>query len=61
MATSHNLHFLSDSRFEAATRRAVRAEGFDYGIPLRSHQAIWCADKAMKLPVNSTFIELGTG
>ena len=61
MASAHNLHFLSDRRFKAATQRAVRAGGFDYGIPLRLHQAIWCADKAMKLPPDSIFVELGTG
>jgi len=61
MATEHILHFLGDSRFVEATKRAVQAGGFDYGIPLRLHQAIWCADKAMKLPAHSIFVELGTG
>ena len=61
MATAHNLHFFNDDRFKSALQRAVRAGGFDYGIPLRLHQAIWCVDKAMKLPADSIFIELGTG
>ena len=61
MATVHNLSFLEDGRFKAASDRAVRAGGFNYDIPLRLHQAIWCADKAMKLPEESIFVELGTG
>ncbi len=60
-ATSHNLGFLSDPRFIVASKRAIQAGGFDYGIPLRIHQAIWCADKAIKLPPDSVFVELGTG
>ena len=61
MATAHNLHFFGDDRFKAASQRAVLAGGFDYDIPLRLHQAIWCADKALKLPHDSVFVELGTG
>lgn len=61
MASAHNLSFLSDPRFIVASERAIRAGGFDYGIPLRIHQAMWCADKAMKLSPDSVFVELGTG
>ncbi len=61
MASAHNLLFFEDERFKVATRRAVQAGHFDYDIPLRLHQAIWCADKAMKLPEDSVFVELGTG
>jgi len=61
MATAHNLSFLSDPRFKAASQRAIKAGGFNYDIPLRLHQAIWCADKAISLPADSIFVELGTG
>ena len=61
MASAHNLRFISDPRFVFASKRAIRAGGFDYNIPLRIHQAIWSADKAMKLPPDSLFVELGTG
>jgi hypothetical protein len=61
IATMHNLGFLSDPRFIVASKRAIQAGGFDYGIPLRIHQAIRCADKAIKLPPDSVFVELGTG
>ncbi len=61
MATAHNFSFLDDARFKAAAMKAINAGGFDYQIHLRLHQAIWCADKAMKLPPDSVFVELGTG
>jgi len=61
MASTHNLSFLSNPRFIVSSERAIRAGGFDYGIPLRIHQAIWCSDKAMKLSPDSVFVELGTG
>jgi len=61
IASAHNLHFFNDDRFKFATKRAIKAGGFDYDIPLRLHQAIWCADKAMNLPADSIFVELGTG
>lgn len=61
MASVHNLSFLTDPRFIVASERAIQAGGFDYNIPLRIHQAMWCADKAMKLSPDSVFVELGTG
>ena len=60
MATIHNMSFESEPRFMAAIARANRAGGFDYKIPLRIHQAIWCADKAYGLSADSCFVELGT-
>lgn len=61
MASIHNFSFRTLPRFVAAQERAIRAGGFDYNIPMRIHQAIWCADKAFKLPSDSVFVELGTG
>jgi hypothetical protein len=61
MATSNNFGFMSTPRFQYAEKKAIEASGFDYGIPLRIHQAIWCADLAIKLDPKASFIELGTG
>jgi len=61
IASAHNLTFFNDDRFKYASKRAIKAGGFDYDIPLRLHQAIWCADKAMALSAESIFVELGTG
>jgi hypothetical protein len=52
---------MSTPRFQYAEKKAIEASGFDYGIPLRIHQAIWCADLAIKLDPKASFIELGTG
>lgn len=61
MATSNNFGFKLTPRFKFAEKKAIEASGFDYGIPLRIHQAIWCADHAIKLDPKASFIELGTG
>lgn len=61
MASAHNLSFRTEPRFVASSERAIKAGGFDYDIPMRIHQALWCADKAFKLPSDSVFVELGTG
>jgi len=61
IATCHNLGFLLDPQFQSAESRAIQAGGFDYFIPLRLHQAIWCARNALKLDSNASFVEFGTG
>lgn len=61
MATSNNFSFTKTPRFQLAEKRAIEASGFDYRIPLRIHQAIWCADQAIKLDSKASFVELGTG
>jgi O-methyltransferase len=61
MATSNNFGFKLTPRFQFAEKKAIEASGFDYGIPLRIHQAIWCADHAIKLDPSASFVELGTG
>lgn len=61
MATSNNFSFTKTPRFKLAERRAIEASGFDYQIPLRIHQAIWCADQAIKVNPKASFVELGTG
>lgn len=61
MATSNNFSFTKTPRFKLAEKRAIEASGFDYRIPLRLHQAIWCADQAIKLNPKASFVELGTG
>jgi Macrocin-O-methyltransferase (TylF) len=59
MATHHNVEFMREQRFQKAYTRAVEASGWDYGIPFRVHQALWCSRQAQK--VNGDFVELGTG
>jgi hypothetical protein len=59
IATRHNDGFRKLPRFNKAYDRAVAAAGWDYGIPYRIHQALWCSHQAQK--VEGDFVELGTG
>jgi hypothetical protein len=59
IATIHNTKFTDTPRFQRAYARAVKAAGWDYGIPFRVHQALWCSRQAQK--VLGDFVELGTG
>jgi Macrocin-O-methyltransferase (TylF) len=59
IATRHNDGFRNDPRFRKAYDRAVSASGWDYGVPYRVHQALWCSRQAQK--VDGDFVELGTG
>jgi len=61
MGTSNNFGFTQTPRFKFAEKKAIEASGFDYRIPLRIHQAIWCADYGIKLDSKAAFVELGTG
>lgn len=61
MATNHNIYFLSDENFLRSYARSVSAAPFDYGIPWRVHQAIWCANYGLNLSDDAIFVELGTG
>jgi len=59
IATRHNDGFRYDTRFRKAYDRAVAASGWDYGVPYRVHQVLWCSRQAQK--VDGDFVELGTG
>ena len=59
MASRHNDGFRNDPVFASAYARAVQAAGWDYGVPWRVHQHLWCADLARK--VEGDVVELGTG
>ena len=59
IATKHNHGFDETPAFRKAYARAVKAAGWDYGIPWRVHQMLWCAREARK--VSGDFVELGTG
>ena len=61
MATNHNVYFMSDDNFSNSYSRSVSGAPFDYGIPWRVHQAIWCANYGMNLCNDAIFVELGTG
>jgi hypothetical protein len=58
MATRHNVGFMREPRFEKAYACAVKASGWDYGLPFRAHQILWCSQQAQK--VKGDYIELGT-
>ena len=59
MATVHIDRFDGTPGFAPAYARAVKAAGWDYGIPYRIHQTLWCAAQARKVP--GDIVELGTG
>lgn len=59
MATRHNDGFRNDPAFVSAHARAVQASGWDYGVPWRVHQHLWCAALARRVP--GDVVELGTG
>jgi hypothetical protein len=61
MGTIHDMSFLEDSNFKLHMERAIKAGGFDYNIPLRLHQAIWCSKLGSNLSDDGVFVELGTG
>ena len=60
VATAHNLACLKDPKFEYSLQEAILAGGFDYQIYMRQHQAIWCAETALRLNDAGSFVELGT-
>ena len=59
IATRHNDGFRNDPRFRKAYGRAVSASGWDYRVPYRIHQALWCSAQAQK--IEGDFVEFGTG
>jgi hypothetical protein len=59
MATNQNMTAILTDQFQRAYQRGVLAAGKDLKIPLRVHQAIWCAQNALN--VEGDFVELGTG
>lgn len=59
MTTRHNDGFRDSPIFRSALNRANAASGWNYMIPYRLHQALWCARVAMK--ADGDFVELGTG
>jgi len=59
LATNNNLEVILSKDFLRAYDRAIAAVGSDLKIPLRVHQAIWCAQYA--LGIEGDFVEIGTG
>lgn len=57
ITTRHNVSFQETPLFRKAYARAVKAGGWDYKIPYRIQQALWCA----RIAPNGDFVELGTG
>jgi len=59
VTTLANMGFRETPEFRNAYARGLKAAGWDYVIPYRLHQALWCAHQAGK--VQGDFVELGTG
>lgn len=59
IATKHIDRFRDEAGFRRAYARAIKASGWDYQIPYRIHQALWCSRLAQK--VQGDLVELGTG
>ena len=59
LATNNNLDVIRSAGFLRAYDRAIVAAGMDLKIPLRVHQAIWCAEYAQG--IEGDFVEIGTG
>ena len=59
VSINNNLYFMDDPRFQEIYSEAKLRLAFDPDIPLRVHQALWCANNA--LSVEGDFIELGVG
>ncbi len=60
LKTRNNMSFLEDQIFLQAYNRGIEAAGGqDFNIPLRVHQAIWCAARCKN--IEGDIIELGTG
>jgi hypothetical protein len=59
MSSTHDSSFMQDPDFLRAYARAVKAAGADWGIPWRTHIALWSADACKS--ASGDFVELGTG
>jgi hypothetical protein len=59
LKTNNNFYFLDDPHFLRTYENAKIILDFQPDIPLRVHQAIWCAYYAKN--INGDIIELGTG
>jgi|LauGreDrversion4_2_1035121.scaffolds.fasta_scaffold00399_17 O-methyltransferase len=57
--SNNNLYFLNDQRFLNVYKQAKFLLNFKPDIPLRVHQAIWCANYSIS--VEGDIVELGTG
>ena len=57
--TKHAQPFLDDPAFQQSYARAVKAAGWDYGIPWRLHTLLWAATICQSL--QGAFVECGTG
>jgi hypothetical protein len=63
VVTLHNMSVIESPRMQHSINSANEAAGWDYQIPMRVHQAIWCVDTILKNKVtsNSSLVEIGTG
>lgn len=59
LKTNNNFYFLEDTKFLNTYKNTRAKLDFDPNIPLRVHQAIWCAFNANN--IDGDIVELGTG
>lgn len=63
VVTQHNMSVIESPRMQYSIHSANEVAGWDYQIPMRIHQAIWCVDTMLKSKATSksSLVEIGTG
>lgn len=63
VVTQHNMYVIESPRMQHSLNSANEISGWDYQIPMRVHQAIWCVDTILKNQTTSksSLVEIGTG
>ena len=63
VVTQHNMSVIESPRMQHSINSANEIAGWDYQIPMRVHQAIWCVDTILKNQATSksSLVEIGTG
>ena len=61
--TKNNMSVVETERIKYSIETAIKNCGWDYQIPMRLHQAIWCLDSVLSNTKmkQSSIVELGTG
>jgi hypothetical protein len=59
VTTPHNISWFDDELFRECYQQAVDTAGWDYRIPWRVHQLLWCLASTQR--IIGDIVELGTG
>ena len=60
LKTRNNMSFVNEESFKKAYKRAlISSDDLDFKIPMRVHQALWCASNCKD--IEGDVVELGTG